>query len=160
MSNDMGGHHVMNALPPGPRARGRSPPAATIVNARPLGFFFYFFICSRIANALTACADDEQRARTCAWRGRCACAADTTPGRLTHAPYAPSASSSSPANRAWQSPSLFHVHFWNRNSAVSHGIPPHRPTPLQEATLPLPTCVARSSTLVLLPFSRPTNQES
>jgi hypothetical protein len=38
MSNDMCGLPLMIAMPLGPRARGRSPPATTIVNKRPLGF--------------------------------------------------------------------------------------------------------------------------
>ena len=37
MSDDMGDHSVMIPLPPGPRARGRSPLATTIVTERPLG---------------------------------------------------------------------------------------------------------------------------
>jgi hypothetical protein len=37
MSGDVDDNFVMTALPPGPRARGRSPPATTIVNEGPLG---------------------------------------------------------------------------------------------------------------------------
>ena len=39
MSGDMGEHLVMIALPPGSRARGRSPPATTIVGT---------FFCERL----------------------------------------------------------------------------------------------------------------
>ncbi len=34
MSEDMGGHPAMIALPPGPRARGRSPPATAIAKRK------------------------------------------------------------------------------------------------------------------------------
>ncbi len=37
MPDDVGDHLVMIALPPGPRARGRSPSATTIANERSLG---------------------------------------------------------------------------------------------------------------------------
>ena len=36
ISGDIGDHPAMIALPPGPRARGRSPPVTTIVYERPL----------------------------------------------------------------------------------------------------------------------------
>ncbi len=39
MSDDMSDHPAVVALPLGPRARGRSPPATASVIDRPLGFF-------------------------------------------------------------------------------------------------------------------------
>ncbi len=41
MSGDIGSHLAMIALPLRPRARGRSPPATTIVIERPLGASFF-----------------------------------------------------------------------------------------------------------------------